>query len=286
MTDKNEKAPAGGHLNFTPFQEKYFKSFNKYISDDFLTWLIGFTEGDGCFLITNRNDLMFIISQGIDNKDILDRIQNELGFGKVLKQGKRVYRYIVQDKKNLELITLLFNGNIILPTRQKRFYKFLELYNKKAIKGKILLDIIPPKYSHILPSLNNSWLTGFTDSEGCFSVSIKEKGFNIVYLVSQKGYINVPKLSHLILLFQTGIIQPHSKIDNFSYIASGIKNSESIVNSKYFEKYPLKTKKYDSYILWKEVLNHLKNKDHLDENLRLIIKEKSIKINLNRRKSK
>src|SRR5690606_10583699 len=142
----------------------------------------------------------FIISQGIDNKDVLDMIQSNLGFGKVIKQGKRVYRYVVQDKKNLELIVSLFNGNIVLLTRQKRFYKFLDLYNKKANKGKIILDTITPIYSNIFPSLSNAWLTGFTDSEGCFSVSIKNKGYNIVYLVTQKGYINVPKLSHLILL--------------------------------------------------------------------------------------
>lgn len=279
-------------FDLSNFKEKYTKLYSKVPSDEFLIWLIGFTEGDGCFLITNRNDLMFIISQGVDNKDVLDMIQITLGFGKVIKQGPRVYRYIVQDKKNLELIVSLFNGNIVLLTRQERFYKFLDLYNQKAIKGKIILDPISPIYSNILPSLTNSWLTGFTDSEGCFSVSLRDNiknGFSIVYLVStsgQKGYKNVPKLSHLILLFQSGVIQPHSKDDNFSFIASGLKNCENIISSNYFDKFPLKTTKYNSYIKWKEVFSHLKSKDHLDLYLRTSIAEKARLINLSRRKSK
>jgi hypothetical protein len=66
---------------------------------------------------------MFIICpEGGDNKDVLDMIQITLGFGKVIKQGPRVYRYIVQDKKNLELIVSLFNGNIVFVRRQERFY--------------------------------------------------------------------------------------------------------------------------------------------------------------------
>jgi len=60
----------------------------------------------------------------------------------VIKQGKLTYRFIVEQKNLMELIILIFNGNMLLPSRIKRFKKFLEVYNKKAIKGKILLSQI------------------------------------------------------------------------------------------------------------------------------------------------
>jgi len=83
-------------------------------------------------------------------------IQNTLNFGRVIKQGKLTYRFIVEQKILIELIILIFNGNMLLPSRIKRFKSFLEMYNKKAIKGKIILSQIEYKISKNEPSLNNS----------------------------------------------------------------------------------------------------------------------------------
>ncbi len=156
----------------------FIKNYNKFFNNsrtlpenEFLTWFIGFSEGDGSFVMNHRNDLSFIITQATDDEQILQLIYNKLGFGKVRKQGKRTSRYIVEGKKELELINSLFNGNIVLPSKQQSFKKFLDVYNQKVIKGKILLHPIEYIESTILPHLDNSWLTGFTDAEGCFTVS-------------------------------------------------------------------------------------------------------------------
>ena len=276
-------------FDFSLFTEKY----NKYFYDsrtlpknEFLTWLIGFSEGDGSFVINNRNELSFVITQSTEDENILKYIQDQLGFGRVVKQGKRTSRYIVQDKKGLELINSLFNGNIVLPSKQQSFKEFLKLYNDKAVKGKILLDPIKPIKSSILPSLSNNWLTGVTDSEGCFTVSFlsNSNAFRLRYLVTQKGDSNVPILSHLILLFQTGTIEAHSKKSTYSYIVSGAKNCYNVYD--YFDNYPLKTKKLTSYILWKEVHKHIMNKDHLVPELRIKLINMASKVNNTRRKSK
>ena len=61
------------------------------------------------------------------------------------------------------------------------------MFNKKAIKGKIILSPIEFKKPENEPSLNNAWLSGFTDAEGCFTVSIKSSiGFAIRFILSQK----------------------------------------------------------------------------------------------------
>lgn len=276
-------------FDFTLFTEKYNKYFNNSRTlpkNEFLTWFIGFSEGDGSFVINNRNDLLFVITQSTEDENILQFIQDQLGFGRVIKQGKRTSRYIVEDKKGLELINSLFNGNLVLPSKQQSFNEFLHVYNKKAIKGKILLDSIKPVKSNILPSLSNSWLVGFTDAEGCFTVSFlsNSNAFRLRYLVTQKGDVNVPILSHLILLFKTGVIEAHSKKYNYSYIINGEKACYNVYD--YFDNYSLKTKKLTSYLLWKEIHKHIINKDHINPELRIKLIEMATKVNSTRRKSK
>ena len=163
-------------------------------------------------------------------------IKDTLGFGRVLKQGKLTYRFIVEQKILMELIILIFNGNMLLPTRIKRFKKFMEVYNKKATKGKIILSQIEFIKPNNEPSLNNSWLSGFTDAEGCFTISIKNtKGFSIRFILSQKHEENLTFFSKLILLFKTGNIENHYHHDNYSYVVSGLKNCSKLLESNYFE---------------------------------------------------
>jgi len=267
---------------FKEFYNKYetiFPNNNKNkISKDFLNWFIGFSEGDGSFIIDKRKNLQFVITQ----KDIkiLEMIKDTLNFGRVIKQGKLTYRFIVEQKILLELIILIFNGNMMLPSRINRFKNFLEVYNKKAIKGKIILSQILYLNSENKPSLNNAWLSGFTDAEGCFNVSIKKTtGFAIRFILSQKHESNLTFFSKLILLFSTGNIENHYHHDNYSYVISGLKNCTKLIESNYFEKFILKTKKYNSYLLWKEIYFKLLNKDHLDPVKRIELLEKSKLIN-------
>lgn len=203
-----------------------------------------------------------------------------LKFGRVIKQGKLTYRFIVEQKNLMELIILIFNGNMLLPSRIKKFKKFLEVYNKKAIKGKIILSQIEFIKSNNEPSLNNAWLSGFTDAEGCFTVSIKNTtGFSIRFILSQKHEENLTFFSKLILLFNTGIIENHYHHENYSYIVSGLKNCSKLLEFNYFEKFNLKTNKNNSYLLWKDLYFKLLQKDHLKPNLRIELLKKSKIIN-------
>lgn len=228
----------------------------------FLYWLIGFTEGDGCFLVNNRRELSLILIQGALNKGLLELIQKKLNMGRILKQGPRVYRLIIEKKEHLRLIILLFNGNLILPTRKTQFNKFLIAYNNKYEPIQYIIN------NHSFISLDNAWLLGFTEAEGCFTISLLSNSlaFRTRYILSQKGDINVPILSSLISLFNTGHLEAHSKKDNFSFIVSGLSNVELLYS--YFDKFPFLGIKGDSYLAFKSLNNRLKNKEHLNLDLR------------------
>jgi hypothetical protein len=83
ITEK--KNPSKGcTFNFSKFHLKYNSYFNNYrpvIDDEFLTWLIGFTEGDGSFIVSGRGSLQFVITQGEKDVQVLQMIKETLGFG-------------------------------------------------------------------------------------------------------------------------------------------------------------------------------------------------------------
>lgn len=286
------------HLFLTPFtvfkaklKEYHLKNLNankakEIIDDKFLYWLIGFTEGDGCFCVTKRNDLNYILIQGDQNKKVLDKIQFILGLGQVIKQGPFVWRLIIQKKDEIELIIHLFNGNLVLPARKVQFNKFIEAFNLKKInsKGTQIGYINAPN----LPRFDNTWLLGFVEAEGCFSVSFLKdsKTYRTRFIVSQKGDNNLPILSHLLLIFKGGMIDGNHKKDFYNFVLNGIVNV--VLCYDYFDEnleYFQGIKKI-AYLKFKKLNESISNKEHLDPNLLSDLIRMSDDINSVTRKSK
>jgi hypothetical protein len=100
-----------------------------------------------------------VITQSTTDVETLYYIKENLGFGKVIKQSTKqnTHRYILQDIQNIYLICLLFNGNMILPTRKARFLTFLANLNEKLLKYKKRLDLnlLPLDNNCVLPSLKD-----------------------------------------------------------------------------------------------------------------------------------
>jgi LAGLIDADG endonuclease. len=251
---------------------------NKIPSENFLTWLVGFTEGEGSFIVNNRGDLAFVITQATIDKQVLEFIKEILGFGKVIPQSTITSRYVTQNKKEIDIIISLFNGNLVLPKRQETFDLFVKGFNKWVTKGRILLEPVVINNRPILPTLNDSWFAGFTDGEGCFTCSIGEKrGFSFNFNISQKWEINLTVLEHFNVLFKNGIVSRHSEENTYEFRLSGVNNCKNVFS--YFDKYTLYTKKSLSYKLWKDIHNDLVNKDHLDESKRREMIERTKMIN-------
>jgi hypothetical protein len=123
-----------------PFS-KYYKINQKFYgkqnqpSPEFLTWFIGFAEGDGSFIVASRGDISFVITQHSRDIPVLEYIQKTLNMGKVIKQNKNAHRFIVQDLLGLYLISLIFYGELRTPGKLDSFNKFLLALNNKINKG-------------------------------------------------------------------------------------------------------------------------------------------------------
>lgn len=263
-------------FNFDKFLTEYKNLYPNLPrpNKNFLEWLIGFTEGDGSFTTTTRGVPIYVITQSTKDIQILKYIQRTLGFGHIMKQGKTTSRFVVKNKNDLLLIILLFNGNLVFPLRQRKFNLFLERYNEYSIRHN--LPIIPFISDIIKPTINDYWLRGLTDAEGCFTCSILNKGYHFQFLLAQLGLNNYPTLLHLRELLG-GRVSPHSKVNVFELRVYGIKNMEILF--KYFDRHPLLTNKSLSYKIWKEIHQSLLNREHLSENGRIRLKIKAATIN-------
>lgn len=277
-------------MDFTLFKsklEKYYtqiKKDNKLPSDDFLYWLIGFAEGDGSFVINKRRELSFILVQGNANKILFDNILNELKLGHIIKQNDRVYKLIIQKKIEIELIILLFNGNIVLPSRKIQFEKFFKVFYQKNKNFNTNYYINEKNY----PVIDNTWLLGFVEAEGYFNISLlnNNKGFRTRFIISQKGDINLPVLSKIMLIFNTGYIEGNHIKANYSFVVSSLKNIKNIYI--YFDKYIdfFQGIKKESYLKFKKLNQMFESKDHLNPDLRKSMENLAKDVNSAYRKNK
>jgi hypothetical protein len=135
----------------------------------------------------------------------------------------------------------------------------------------------------ITPTLNDAWLSGITDAEGCFTCSILSNSncFRFRYILTQKWEVNSTVLEDIKILFNEilakGSVVPHFEENVWELRINGIKNCQNLFN--YFDTFVLKTIKNNSYLKWKLLHKRLIKGDHLNKNLRLELLKLSKKIN-------
>jgi len=267
---------------------KFRKKYPEYndISDEWFTWLIGFFEGDGSFILGAKN-LGLIVTQREDNKVVLEEIQKTLRIGRVEVQTKHIvpgrywiYRFIVEDYIGMSILLDLFKDNLILPIKIEKYNEFIERYNEKITRAKInrpikfknliVLSKIYLKENPLLPSKNDSWLSGFIDAEGCFYSNIifvnNRPRVRILFDICQKEYSekSIEKIFVHIkmnIFDNSGIVSEHS-VKGIECLRV-IKGLENVYG--YLDNHPLKTNKFFNYLFQKEIYMKFHNKDHLDE---------------------
>jgi len=173
---------------------------------------------------------------------VLFYIKKTLGFGVVRIQDKtnNTHCYRVRDQKGLFNIISIFNGNLFLDSRKNQFKLFLSAYNYKYKENVLYTE------NNYKPSLSNSWLSGFTDAEGCFTCSIIDQPtkaglVRLRYILSQKG--NLEQINYLADMLNG---KAHYLKSYLGYNMT-VNTTKLNLVIKYFNKYPLKTKKHIVY---------------------------------------
>ena len=110
------------------------------------------------------------------------------------------------------------------------------------------------------PSLNDGWISGFIDSEGCFTVSVlNNKQVQVRCIISQKGE---KRLMDLLSIILNGKVHYLASYKGYNMV---INLTKLTVVLNYLAKYPLKTKKHISFLNWVKVYKLVINKEHFSE---------------------
>ena len=133
-------------------------------------------------------------------------------------------------------------------------------------------------------TLQNGWLSGFTDAEGCFNVSITSNSRYTLGQVIKMRYILDQKDSTILNTIQNifgfGKVTIRSETNGvYRYTATGFKSMEQIIN--YFKVFPLLTKKATSFKKWLAIYVSVSEKSHLTPEGLSKVKLMQKQINLN-----
>ena len=195
---------------------------------------------------------------------------------RILPLGRKPINPLKLNNENTN-IAIIGHKRIKTTMEQLRFFSSSKL--RKLPDPALQLN---KKQSSAAP-LDPHWVTGFTDGEGCFHVSITEnKKLKEGWRVRLFFQINLhEKDKSLLELIQNylivGSITKGSK-QGISFVVVSIKKLQAIIN--HFDRVPLISQKSADYLLFKHAYELMLAKEHLTENgFRKIV---AIKATMNR----
>ena len=251
------------HLYFQTAQPTHIK-----IKDSqFLQWFIGFSEGDGSFIVS-KNQCSFVINQ----KEIalLYNIRTRLGFGKVTlytQNGLTYGRYHVQCKKNCVRLAYLFAGNLVLKKTNFRFAKWSAVLQPFLLQEqKLKLKRRP------VINLTNGWLSGFINADGGFYTRIRKNarmkiGYQVIrkFILTQADELEtLEQIKYLLSStskVQTILNKNQSESIYYKLEVSSIKSNDLLLN--YLAQYPNLGRKQVIIKVYKRLHGYIQRKEHL-----------------------
>jgi len=286
----NKKGYLGNILN-----KKYYSN-NVKIKNNLNTYLAGLFEGDGHIWIQNINFIKkhnprFCITFSLKNEPLAKKLLEIIGSGFIRYKPKdNACVLVISPVVGLNKIVSLINGELRTP-KIHQLHSLIDWLNKNHNTN---IDKLPLKESSLS---DDSWLSGFIDSDGSFSVqhtkvenNAKKRKISCRLRIEQRmldpvtgsSYFNV--LTNIAEFLNCKLLTRKQKSTGNEYytLAASSKTSlEIIVN--YFTRYPLFSSKYLDYKDWKEiVLLILENKHYTEEGL---IKTDSVRNSMNRQRT-
>ena len=220
-------------------------------NEEFGYFLAGLIEGDGWFV---KKELHIIFTE--NDASLAYFIKKRIGYGSVYKiKDKKAVRYICKNQNGLSTILCLVNGKLVSK------YKYQELINHNYNED-FNITIIPPLNSL---SLDNYWLSGFTQAKGCFQISaVKSKtqntGYNIRLEYSLKQNDSLPLKLLYNILKKGNLSQYGAKA--WCYKSSDFYTAADLI--QYFDRFNLFAEKYKDYIKFRKVYRMITKGRHLD----------------------
>lgn len=240
------------YKNLTLISEHVSKHKSNITNNELGYFLAGLIEGEGWF---GFKELHINFSE--EDISLAYYIKKRIGHGSVYKiKDKKEVRYICKNKNGLFIILSLINGKLVSNLKYDQLIKhnYSRHFN---------IEILPPLKKI---SLDNYWLAGFTQGQGCFHISVpKSKSHKSGYSVrlefslKQNDYYPLTLIYNIIKMgnlsqYSTGI---------WCYKSSGFNTAFTLIN--YFDNYNLFAGKYKSYLKFRKVYIMISEGKHLEK---------------------
>lgn len=253
--------------NGTIFNKNIDKKSNKY---DWSYYLVGLFEGDGYITINNKNKVIFGIVFNIKDEPLAKMILNKIGIGHIVKRKTNSIELRFTSKLSLCKIISLINGKFRTP-KIHQFNILIDWMNKNHSNNDInkIIKKLPLDNSSLI---NNSWLAGFIDADGCFYIRCSLKQiickFNLeqrmIYPKTLKSYESI--LKRICTSFNVKLAERNRIDKKNSYYVIRVESQNSIkLLIQYLDNYPLLSSKYLDYLDWKKAFSIIIKKIHFTE---------------------
>lgn len=236
-------------------------------------WITGFVDNDGCFSmqkVQGKYEIhiryRFVVGQDQRSVDVLYALKKRFKCGNVHKTQKDSYEFAVTDRKSLiNIIIPFFIKYPLQSEKRKDFYKFAENLNN-FIRKPVYDNFYEIQMEKFIFGLNDQWVAGFSDADGCFNVNLskgKAQARFFVGVASRDGALLYGIQQYLqcgnVLISKNGFL---------TLTVSRLSHLIDIILPKFFSKtadYYFKTSKRESFKKFKKVVLLLKDRKHLTE---------------------
>lgn len=267
-------------------------------SNNFNSYLAGLFEGDGHIWIQNsdasdkkKHNPRFCITFSLKNEPLAKKLLDILESGFIRYKPKdNACVLVVSPVAGLKKIVYLINGELRTP-KIHQLYKLIDWLNKHHNTN---IDKLPLKDGSLA---NDTWLSGFIDSDGSFSVQhtkvengAKKRKISCRLRIEQRmldpvtGYSYLDVLTNIVKFLNCSLltrIQKSTGNKYYTLTASSKISTEILVN--YLDRYSLFSSKYLDYKDWREiVLLMLENKHYTEKGL---TKTDSVRSSMNRNRT-
>ena len=199
---------------------------NSNSNDDkrFNEWLAGIIDGDGTLLVSKSGYCSCEITMDKYDEHTLMYIKNKLGGSVKSRSGSNSYRYRLHHTKGMIDLIHRINGNI---RNSKRVPQLMRICDKLNI----------PYIPAIPLTLDNSWFSGFFDTDGTIRAKFDTPSPTIIIAVANKHKIDVEPF----LKFNGNITYSKSGYGHYMWSIS----SQSDINNmlQYFKVNPSRSHK-------------------------------------------
>ena len=227
----------------------------------FIEWFIGFSEGEGSFIVDESNKRLFFKIRHKDAK-VLYLIRSYFGFGSISADSDGYFSYSVQAQSDIKKLIQMFNGNLVLFKTNYRFYSnwltHYNMWNNSVILYKGQASFL---------GFDNAWLLGFSEADGSLGFKLindkqrsitDNKRLRVYWYIDQTNEQDVLLIIKKVLGFgrlekKKQSDSSFSSNDTYRLITDSFKNCNILL--VYFNKYKPLTNKFNiRFIRWARVL--------------------------------